>query len=76
MFYLHVVHEQGMVGSGRDNPDVDSILWIPVQELIIDKDLQIMNFISLRQSSSTSILASMIEYYINSVSSQLYFPFS
>lgn len=47
MFYLHVVHEQGMVGSGRDNPDFDSILWIPVQELIIDKDLKIMNFIPL-----------------------------
>lgn len=44
MLYLHVVHEQGMVCSGRDDPDFDFVLWVPVQELIIHKDLKIMNF--------------------------------
>lgn len=43
MFHLHVVHEQRMVCSGRNNSDFDSVLWIPVQELIINKDLQIVN---------------------------------
>lgn len=28
--YLHVMHEQGMVGSGWDYPDFDTVLGIPV----------------------------------------------
>jgi len=42
-FHLHVVHEQWMVSSGRDNPDFDSVLRVPVQELVIDEDLYITN---------------------------------
>lgn len=52
IFYLHVVHEQRMVSSGRYNPNFDSILRIPIQKLIIDKDLQkkdsIVNHCSLK----------------------------
>ena len=29
-----------MVSSGRHNPDFDSVLGVPIQELVIDKDLQ------------------------------------
>ena len=32
--------KQGMVSSGRNNPDFDSVLRVPIQELVIDKDLQ------------------------------------
>jgi hypothetical protein len=31
-----------MVGSGRNNPDFDSVLRVPVQELIVHKDLKIL----------------------------------
>lgn len=37
---LHVVHEQGMVCPGRDNPDFDPMLQVPVKELIIHKHLR------------------------------------
>jgi hypothetical protein len=38
-FYSHVVHEERMVCSSRYDANFDAILWIPVQELIIDKHL-------------------------------------
>jgi hypothetical protein len=31
-----------MVGSGRNNPDFDSVLRVPVQELIVHEDLKIL----------------------------------
>jgi hypothetical protein len=37
--YLHVVHEEWMVRTSWYDPNFDLILRIPVQELIIDKDL-------------------------------------
>jgi len=30
-----------MVSSGRDNPDFDSVLCVPIQELVVDEDLHI-----------------------------------
>ena len=39
IFHLHVVHEQGMIGSCRDNLNFDSMLGIPVEELVIHKYL-------------------------------------
>lgn len=38
--YVHVVHEQGMVSSGRNNSDFDSVFWVPIEKLIIHKDLK------------------------------------
>jgi hypothetical protein len=38
-FYSHVVHEERMVCSSWYDANFDAILWIPVQELIIDKHL-------------------------------------
>ena len=40
---LHVVHEQGMVSSGRYNTDFDPVIRVPVQELIIHKHLEETN---------------------------------
>jgi len=44
LIHLHVMHKQGMVSSGWDNPDFDSVLWVPVQELVIHEDLKITTF--------------------------------
>lgn len=30
-----------MVSSGSHDPDFDPVLWVPIQELVIDEDLQI-----------------------------------
>jgi len=46
-FHLHVVHEQWMVSSGRYNPDFDSVLCVPIQELVIDEDLHITNVFAI-----------------------------
>uniref|UniRef100_A0A7C8ZKK5 Uncharacterized protein n=1 Tax=Opuntia streptacantha TaxID=393608 RepID=A0A7C8ZKK5_OPUST len=35
----HVVHKQRMVSSSRYNPDFNSVLWIPIQELVVHKYL-------------------------------------
>ena len=40
-FHLHVVHKQWMVSSCRDDANFDPVLWVPIQELIIHKHLQI-----------------------------------
>lgn len=36
---LHVVHEQGVVSSCRHNPNFDTVVWIPIQKLIVHKNL-------------------------------------
>ncbi|KAJ0854260.1 hypothetical protein HanRHA438_Chr14g0660671 [Helianthus annuus] len=41
IIYLHVVHEQRVVSSGRHDSNFDSVLRVPVQELIINKHLKV-----------------------------------
>lgn len=36
-----------MVSSGRYNPDFDSVLCVPIQELVIDEDLHITNVFAI-----------------------------
>ena len=35
----HVVHEQGVVGSGSDDSDLDSVFWVPTRESVEDVDV-------------------------------------
>ena len=35
----HVVHEQGVVGSGSDDSDLDSVFWVPTREAVEDVDV-------------------------------------
>lgn len=37
---LHVMHKKRMISTGRYNPDFDAVLLIPIQKLVIDKNLK------------------------------------
>ena len=37
---LHIVHEQWVVGSGRNNPNFDAVVRIPIEKLIIHINLK------------------------------------
>jgi len=53
-----------MISSGRDNPDFDSVLWIPVQELIIHKNLKIQLYSLRILSISNSVSITFLVYYV------------
>ena len=36
---LHVVHEEGVVGPGGDDADLDAVLGVPVEELVVHEHL-------------------------------------
>lgn len=70
MIFLHVVHEQGMVSSGRNYSDFDSVFGVPVQELIIHKYLgkvtQVILLNNYDVDANSNIAQCKVSLYFNS----------
>jgi hypothetical protein len=45
----HVVHKQGVVGSGSDNSDLDSVFWVPTRKTV--KDVNVFSRVQVVDST-------------------------